>query len=98
MEAALEAGAEDIVVGEDGSAEVLTDPDEFSDVRERMIAAGFEPESAEITMRAATNNDIEEADAQKMLRLLDMLEDLDDVQKVYSNASISDEILAALGN
>ncbi|MGE0486733.1 MAG: YebC/PmpR family DNA-binding transcriptional regulator [Gammaproteobacteria bacterium] len=98
MEAALEAGADDVVVAEDGSAEVLTDPDEFSDVRERMIAAGFEPESAEITMRAAINNEIEQDDAQKMLRLLDMLEDLDDVQKVYSNASISDEILAALGN
>jgi YebC/PmpR family DNA-binding regulatory protein len=98
MEAALEAGAEDVIVAEDGSAEILTDPDEFSDVRERMVAAGFEPESAEITMRAATNNEIEQDDAQKMLRLLDMLEDLDDVQKVYSNASISDEILAALGN
>lgn len=98
MEAALEAGAEDVVVAEDGSAEVLTNPDEFSEVRERMVAAGFEAESAEVTMRAATNNELGEDDAQRMLRLLDMLEDLDDVQKVYSNASISDEILAAMGN
>jgi len=98
MEAALEAGAEDVIVADDGSIEVLTNADEFSDVRERMIAAGFTPENAEVTMRAETSTELTEDDAQKMMRLLDMLEDLDDVQKVYSNASISDEILAGLGS
>ena len=98
MEAALEAGAEDVIVNEDESIDVLTDPDEFSDVKDGMASAGFEPESAEVTMRAETNNDLQQDDAQKMIRLLDMLEDLDDVQKVYSNASISDEILAAMAD
>lgn len=98
MEAALEAGAEDIVVNDDGSIDVLTDPDEFSTVKDSMQSAGFTPESADVTMRAEVHNPLEEEDAQKMMRLLDMLEDLDDVQKVYSNASIADEILASIGN
>ncbi len=98
MEAALEAGAEDVIENDDGSVDVLTDADEFSDVKERMAAAGFEPENAEVTMRADTNSDLDADGAQKMVRLLDMLEELDDVQKVYSNAAISDEILAGLDN
>lgn len=98
MEAALESGAEDVVAGDDGSFEVLTDPDEFSEVKARMSEAGFAPDSAEVTMRAETNSELDADGAQKMLRLLDMLEELDDVQKVYSNASISDEILAGLDN
>ena len=98
MEAALEAGADDVVVNDDQSIDVLTAPDEFSDVREAMISAGLEPESADVTMRADTNSELGENDAGKMIRLLDMLEDLDDVQKVYSNASISDEIMAAIGD
>jgi len=97
MEAAIEAGAVDVVTSEEGSIEVLTEPDELSGVKERMISAGFTPDSAEVTMRADVNKALDEDDAQKMMRLIDMLEDLDDVQKVYSNASISDEILAAIG-
>ena len=70
MEAALEAGAEDVVVNEDESIDVLTNPDEFSEVKNGMVAAGFEPENAEVTMRAETNNDLQQDDAQKMIRLL----------------------------
>lgn len=96
MEAALEAGAEDVIVNEDQSIEVLTDPDVFSDVKAAMDGAGLVAENAEITMRPDTNTDLDANEAQKMIRLLDMLEELDDVQKVYSNAAISDEILATL--
>ena len=96
MEAAVEAGALDVIVNEDTSIDVLSEPDAFSDVRNAMIAADLAPENAEITMRAETSMPLTVADAEKMIRLLDMLEDLDDTQKVYSNADISDEILAQL--
>lgn len=96
MEAALEAGAEDVVVNDDGSIDVLTNPDVFSDVKQLMDEAGLQAENAEVTMRPDTNAQLDANDAQKMVRLLDMLEELDDVQQVYSNAAISDEILASL--
>ena len=96
MEAAIEAGAEDIIVDADDSIEVLTDPAEFEAVRDAMIAAGFEPESAELTMRASTSAALEANEAAAMIKLLEMLEDLDDVQQVYSNADISDAMLAEL--
>ena len=96
MEAALEAGADDVVVNDDGSIDVLTDPDAFSDVKAAMDETGLASENAEVTMRPDNNADLGADDAQKMIRLLDMLEELDDTQKVYSNASISDEILASL--
>jgi YebC/PmpR family DNA-binding regulatory protein len=96
MEAALEAGAADVIVNDDTSIDVLTDPDGFSDVKETMHAAGFEPDSAEVTMRAEISTAVDATDAEKLLRLLDMLDELDDTQKVYSNADISDEILAQL--
>ncbi len=96
MEAALEAGAEDVVNNDDGSIDVLTDPTEFINVKEAMIGAGFEPEQAEVTMRAANTTSLERDDAEKMFRLLERLEDLDDVQNVYSNADIADDILASL--
>lgn len=96
MEAALEAGAEDVVSNDDGSIDVLTAPDEFGGVKEAMVSAGFQPEQSEITMRASNNNTLAFDDAQKMVRMLDMLEDLDDVQNVYSNADIPDDIMAQL--
>ncbi len=98
MEAALDAGAEDVVSNDDGSFDILTTADEFPSVKDHLATAGFAPESADVTMRADVNNAIDADDAQRMIRLLDMLEDLDDVQKVYSNASISEEILATLGD
>jgi YebC/PmpR family DNA-binding regulatory protein len=96
MEAAIEAGAEDIVVDDEGSIEVLTDPGDFERVRDAMRNAGHEPESAELTMRASTSAELDLDDAAAMVKLLEMLEDLDDVQEVYSNADISDDVLAQL--
>ena len=96
MEAALEAGAEDVVVNDDTSIDVITDPDDFSDVKDAMTSHGFEPDSAEVTMRAETSTALGAEDAEKMLRLLDNLEELDDTQKVYSNADISEDILNEL--
>lgn len=96
MEAALEAGADDVINNEDGSIDILTSPDDFVTVKETLTGAGFEPESAEITMRAATVTRLDLDHAQSMLRLIDMLEDLDDVQRVYSNADIPDAVIAQL--
>jgi YebC/PmpR family DNA-binding regulatory protein len=97
MEVSLEAGAEDVTSHEDRSVDVLVDPAQFEIVRDAMMAAGLPPESAEVTMRASTTVALDEDDAGKMLRLLERLEDLDDVQNVYSNADISEDILARLG-
>jgi YebC/PmpR family DNA-binding regulatory protein len=94
MEVALEAGALDVITDDDGSVEVLTAPEEFSHVKNAMLAAKLIPEQAEVTMRASTSATLTADDATKMLKLLDMLEDLDDVQNVYSNADISEAILA----
>jgi YebC/PmpR family DNA-binding regulatory protein len=96
MEVAIEAGADDVVSYEDGSVDVLTAPAAFSPVKETMSAAGLEPEGAEVTQRAASNITLGLEDAQKMIKLLDLLEDLDDTQNVYSNADIPDAILAQL--
>ena len=97
MEAALEAGADDVITHDDQTVEILVGPDRFASVRDALVAAGLEPESAEITMRASTTVALNEDDAGKMIRLLERLEDLDDVQNVYSNADISEDILAKLG-
>jgi len=96
MEAALEAGANDVVSNDDGSIDVLTGPEDFVSVREAMVAAGFEPEQDEVTMRAENTTPLDKDDAEKMIRLIDVLEELDDVQEVYSNADIAAEILAEL--
>lgn len=94
--AAIESGAEDVVADTDGSIEVLTDPAEFESVRDAMIAAGFKPEDAGLTMRAMTNAELGLDEASSMVKMLDMLEDLDDVQNVYSNAEIPDDVLSQL--
>ncbi|WP_405220283.1 YebC/PmpR family DNA-binding transcriptional regulator [Lentisalinibacter sediminis] len=94
-EAAIHAAAEDVVVAEDHSIEVLTDPAEFESVRDAMAAAGFPPEEAETTMRASTSADLEGKEAVTMVKLLEALEDLDDVQNVYTNAEIPDEAYEA---
>jgi YebC/PmpR family DNA-binding regulatory protein len=96
MEAAIEAGAEDVIVDVDGSIEVLTSPDDFEPVRDGMVAAGLEAESAQITMRASTNAELGVKEAGSMIKMLEVLEDLDDVQEVYSNADISEDVLAEL--
>ncbi len=96
MEAALEAGADDVVTNEDQSIDVLTTPESFLDVKDAMCKAGLEPEIAEVTMRPSTSVDLGLADAEKVMRLVDTLEDLDDVQNVYTNADFSDEVMAKL--
>ena len=96
MEAALEAGAEDVIANDDGSFEVIASPEGFGTVRDGIVAGGLEPEQAEVTMRPSTNVSLDAGNARRIVGLLDMLEDLDDVQQVYSNAEISDEILAEL--
>jgi YebC/PmpR family DNA-binding regulatory protein len=96
MEAAIEAGAEDVIVDADGSIEVLVDPDEFEAVRDAMSKTGVEPDSAQVTMRASTNAELGVDEASSMIKMLDMLEDLDDVQEVYSNADISEDVLAQI--
>ncbi len=96
MEAAIEAGAEDVVVDDDGSIEVLTDPGDYEGVKESMLASGHAPETSHVTMRASTSAKLEVKEATSMVKMLEMLEDLDDVQEVYSNADISDEVLAQI--
>ncbi len=90
MEAALDAGAEDVIAGEDGSIEVLTPPTEFEAVKIALEKAGLKPEVAEVTMRAETPIELSGDDAARMQKLLDVIEDLDDVQDVYHNAEISE--------
>ena len=97
VEAALEAGAQDIVTNDDGSFDVLTSPDDFLDVKAALEKANLKPEEADIIQRPDTYVSLDLDDAQKMLRLQDVLEDLDDVQQVHSNADISEEVLAQLG-
>ncbi|MDG2315730.1 MAG: YebC/PmpR family DNA-binding transcriptional regulator [Gammaproteobacteria bacterium] len=93
MEAAIEAGAEDVLSHDDGSMEVVSSPEDFESVRDTMVAVGLEPERAEVTMRASTQAQLEVKQAESMLRLLDTLDELDDVQQVYSNADMPDDLL-----
>ena len=95
MEAALEAGADDVIVAEDGSIEVLTAADEYVAVKQAMTDAGLEPEESELTMRASTNAELDVDDARKVLRLVELLENSDDVQDVYYNAEIPEEAYEA---
>jgi YebC/PmpR family DNA-binding regulatory protein len=88
MEVALEAGAEDVITGDDGSIEVLCAPGDFEAVRNALKAGGLKPEIAEVTMRAENTVALSGEDALKMQKLLDALEDLDDVQEVYHNAEL----------
>ncbi len=94
MEAALEAGAEDVL--SDGGIEVLTDPAAFLKVKESMEQAGLKPESAEVTLRASTSVTVTGEAAQSVMELLEALENLDDVQTVYSNADFPEEVLKAM--
>ena len=91
MEIALEAGADDVVAEEDGSIEVVTTPEVFADVVAAMEEGGLTPANSEVTMRASTEVELDVDTGQKVLRFLDILEDLDDTQAVYSNADIPDE-------
>jgi YebC/PmpR family DNA-binding regulatory protein len=90
MEIALEAGAEDVVTNDDGSIEVITPPNDFLAVKEAMEAAGLKAVLAEVTMKAMNEVEFTGDDAVKMQKILDALEDLDDVQEVYTSAVIED--------
>lgn len=98
MELALEAGADDVVSQDDGSIEVLTTPETFLAVKQVMLDNQLSAETAELTQIAAMQVELDKKGAEKMLRLIDMLEELDDVQDVFCNAQISDEILQELGD
>lgn len=90
MEAALDAGAEDVISHDDGSIEVVTAPHDFSAVKEALEKAGFKAVLAEVTMKAGTETVLTGDDAVKMQKLLDALDDLDDVQDVYTSAVIEE--------
>lgn len=90
MEVALEAGAEDVITGDDGAIEVITAPGDFEAVKNALEAAGLVPELAEVTMRPENTIELAGEDAARMQKLLDVLEDLDDVQAVYHNAGLSE--------
>ena len=96
MEVALEAGADDVVTNEDGSIEVLAPWEIVGKVRDAMEAAGLKPESSDVTMLASLQVPLDKDGAETLLGLVDALEDLDDVQNVYTNAEISDEVMAQL--
>ncbi|MEE2914226.1 MAG: YebC/PmpR family DNA-binding transcriptional regulator [Pseudomonadota bacterium] len=93
VEAAIEAGADDVETDDDGGIEVTTAPDDFITVMDAIIAAGFEPEAAEVAMVPKTYSALDLDTAEKVLRLLDALEDLDDVQNVYTNADFPPEAM-----
>jgi YebC/PmpR family DNA-binding regulatory protein len=95
MEAALEAGAEDVIVADDDSIEVLTAAEDYVAVKQAMTDAGLEPEDSDLTMRASANAELDLDDARKILRLVDLLETSDDVQDVYYNADIPEEAYEA---
>ena len=97
MEAALEAGAEDVVTNDDQSIDVMTAWEDFAAVKDAIVAAGLEPDNAEVTMLASTMVPLDKEGAEKALALIDSLEDLDDVQNVYTNADISLEVMEQLG-
>jgi transcriptional/translational regulatory protein YebC/TACO1 len=90
MEAAIDAGAEDVVTNDDGSLEVLTTPNDFIAVKDALAKAGLASEFAEVTMKPITEVDMRGEDAQRMQKLIDALESLDDVQDVYTSAVIEE--------
>ncbi|MBV1880165.1 MAG: YebC/PmpR family DNA-binding transcriptional regulator [Pseudomonadales bacterium] len=98
MDVALEVGAEDVVTNDDSSIDVITTPEDFMSVKDALVAAGLEPANSEITMAAATTVDMDVDTGAKVMRLIDALEDLDDVQNVYSNADFSAEVMEQISS
>jgi transcriptional/translational regulatory protein YebC/TACO1 len=96
MEVALDAGAQDVISNDDGSIDVITTPEDFFTVKDALTQAGLEPGHAEVTMEPATRVGLNLGDAEKFMKLIERLEDLDDTQEVYHNADISDEVMAQL--
>ncbi|QKQ23876.1 YebC/PmpR family DNA-binding transcriptional regulator [Candidatus Ruthia endofausta] len=96
MEVALDAGAQDIITNDDGPIDVITTPEDFFIVKDALTSAKFKPSHAEVTMEPANRVELNLGDAEKFMKLIDRLEDLDDTQEVYHNADISDEVMAQL--
>ena len=96
MEVALDSGAHDIVNNEDGSIDVMTTLETFGSVQDALNKVGLKAKSAEMTMLASTEADLDLSSAETLIQLIDLMEDLDDVQNVYHNANISDEIASQL--
>jgi YebC/PmpR family DNA-binding regulatory protein len=96
MEVAIESSADDVITNDDGSIDVMTSPDDFFSVKDAFIANNLNPEHFQITMEPANRIELNLEDAEKFMKLIDTLEDLDDTQEVYHNADISDEIMAQL--
>jgi len=97
MEAALDAGADDVVINSDGSADVMTAFEDFFAVKDAIMAAGFKPISADFAMVPSVTVSLDKDAAEKIISLIDALEDLDDVQNVYTNADIPEDIMEQLG-
>jgi len=96
MEAALDAGAEDVVTNDDGSIEVITEPNTFADVVEALEAKGLEAANSEVTYRPSNMSELDDKKSESMMKMLDRLEELDDVQEVYTNAEFSEAFMASL--
>ncbi len=96
MEVALDAGAEDIITNDDGSIDVITSPEAFFTVKDALTEVGLESAHSEVTMEPSTRVELNLGDAEKFMKLIDRLEDLDDTQEVYHNADISEEVMAQL--
>lgn len=97
MEHALELGVDDVIINDDNSIDVVTSPEDFINIKQQLIKLGFHPEQADIVMRANTDVAITDKDiAEKVVNLIDALDELDDVQSVYSNADIDEDIMSVL--
>ena len=96
IEVAIEFGADDVITNDDGSIDVMTAPDDFFSVKDALVANNLNPEHSQITMEPANRIELNLEDAEKFMKLIDRLEDLDDTQDVYHNADISDELMAQL--
>ena len=96
IEVAIEFGAEDVITNDDGSIDVITTPDDFFSVKDALVANNLNPEHSQITMEPDNRIELNLEDAEKFMKLIDRLEDLDDTQEVYHNADISDEVIAQL--
>jgi len=96
MEVAIEFGADDVITNDDDSIDVITTPDDFFSVKDALVANNLNPEHSQITMEPDNRIELNLEDAEKFMKLIDRLEDLDDTQEVYHNADISDEVMAQL--
>ena len=96
MEVAIEFGADDVITNDDGSIDVITTPDDFFSVKDALVTNNLNPEHSQITMEPDNRIELNLEDAEKFMKLIDRLEDLDDTQDVYHNADISDEVMAQL--